>query len=206
MASAGRSASTFGRSWTELLGICGSTRRGSWNRALLNAAVELTPTQARLEIQDLHDIPNYNQDMDDQLGGTGTPSAVLTLRRKIERCDGLVISSPEYNWSFSGVLKNALDWCSRPAYRSILAGKPTLLIGASSGSAGTGRAQLHLRQVLLSTRTPVLIDCLQVANADRHFDVTGRLTTPEIRSRLRELLNLLASRCGREGAVGGVPE
>lgn len=189
---------------TELLGICGSTRKGSWNRALLHAAAELMPPLARLEIQDLDDIPNYDQDRDDQLGGTGTPSAVLTLRLRIERSDGLVLSSPEYNWSFTGVLKNALDWCSRPAYRSILAGKPTLLIGASSGSAGTGRAQLHLRQVLLSTRTPVLIDCLQVANAGQHFDETGRLRSPEIRSRLQELLTVLASRCSREAAVSGV--
>lgn len=189
---------------TELLGICGSTRRGSWNRALLHAAVELVPPLTRLEIQDLADIPNYDQDRDDQLGGTRTPSAVLTLRRRIERSDGLVLSSPEYNWSFSGVLKNALDWCSRPAFRSILAGKPTLLIGASSGPAGTGRAQLHLRQVLLSTRTSVLMDCLQVANASEHFDETGRLKSPEIRSQLQELLNVLASECSREGAVSAV--
>ena len=116
----------------------------------LHAAAELVPPVARLGIRDLHDVPNYNQDHDDQLGGTDTPEAVLALRRRIEQADGLVLSSPEYNWSFTGVLKNALDWCSRPAFRSILAGKPTLRLGASGGPAGTGRAQLHLRQVLLS--------------------------------------------------------
>ena len=136
---------------TELLGVSGGTRKESWNRALLHAAADLVPPEARLEIRDLHDIPNYNQDHDDQLSGTDTPETVLALRRRIEQADGLVLSSPEYNWSFTGVLKNALDWCSRPAFRSILAGKPALLLGASSGPVGSGRAELHLRQVLLST-------------------------------------------------------
>jgi chromate reductase, NAD(P)H dehydrogenase (quinone) len=180
---------------TELLGICGSTRKASWNRALLSAAAELVAPLARLSIQDLRDIPNYDQDRDDQLGGTDPPAPVVELRRRIVEADGLVLSSPEYNWSFSGVLKNALDWCSRPASRSILAGKPVLLIGASGGPAGTGRAQLHLRQVLLSTRTPVLIEHLQIAHAAEHFDEAGRLTTPEIRDQLREVLGVLAGVC-----------
>ncbi|HUA05548.1 MAG TPA: NAD(P)H-dependent oxidoreductase [Solirubrobacteraceae bacterium] len=177
---------------TALLGISGSTRKESWNRALLHAAAELVPPAALLEIQDLHDIPNYDEDHDDHLGGTGTPETVLALRRRIEQADGLVLSSPEYNWSFTGVLKNALDWCSRPAFRSILAGKPALLLGASSGPAGTGRAQLHLRQVLLSTKTPVLIESLQVANAAQHFNEDGQLVTPGIREQLRKLLSELA--------------
>lgn len=175
------------------LGISGSTSKESWNRARLHSAAELVPPAARLEIRDLHDVPNYNQDHDDQLGGTDTPEAVLALRRRIEQADGLVLSSPEYNWSFAGVLKNALDWCSRPAFRSILAGKPTLLLGASGGPARTGRAQLHLRQVLLSTKTPVLIECLQVPNAAEHFDDEGRFVTPEIRAQLQKLLNELAT-------------
>ena len=176
---------------TELLGISGSTRKESWSRALLQAAAELVPPSALLEIQDLHDIPNYDQDHDDQVGGTDTPDIVLVLRRRIEQADGLVLSSPEYNWSFTGVLKNALDWCSRPAFSSILAGKPALLLGASSGAAGTGRAQLHLRQVLLSTKTPVLIESLQVANAAEHFNEAGQLVTPGIREQLRALLSEL---------------
>ena len=86
---------------TELLGISGSTRKESWSRALLQAAAELVPPSALLEIQDLHDIPNYDQDHDDQVGGTDTPDIVLVLRRRIEQADGLVLSSPEYNWSFT---------------------------------------------------------------------------------------------------------
>lgn len=178
---------------TLLLGISGSTSKESWNRARLHAAAELVPPAARFEIRDLHDVPNYNQDHDDQLGGTDTPEAVLALRRRIERAGGPVLSSPEYNWSFEGVLKNALDWCSRSAFRSILAGKPTLHHGASGGPAGTGRAQLHLRQGLLSTKTPVLIKCLQVPNAAEHFDEGGRLVTPEIRAQLQKLLDELAT-------------
>ena len=176
-----------------LLGISGSTRKESWNRALLHAAAELVSPAAWLEIRDLHVVPNSNQDHDVQLGGTDTPETVLALRRRIEQAEALVPSSPAYNWSLTGVLKNILDWCSRPAFRSILAGKPTLRLGASGGAAGTGRAQLHLRQLLLSTQTPVLIECLQVPNAAEHFGDERRLVTPENRAQLQKLLNNLVT-------------
>lgn len=178
---------------TRLLGICGSTRKGSWNLALLRTAAALTADDVSLSIQNVGDLPHYDQDRDDTLGGTDTPGPVVDLRRSVSEADALIVASPEYNWSFSGVLKNALDWCSRPAFASILAGKPTLLIGASGGPAGTGRAQLHLRQVLLSTRTPVLIDCLQVPNAADHFDAAGCITSPEIKSQLQSLIATLVT-------------
>lgn len=122
---------------TLLLGISGSPRNESRNRGPLHVSAEPVPPAARLEIRDLHEVPNYNQHRDDELGGTDTPEAVLALRRRIEHADGLLLSSPEYNRSFTGVLKNALDLCSSPAVRSISAGKPTLPLGASGGPAGT---------------------------------------------------------------------
>ena len=118
-----------------LLGLSGSLRRDSWNTALLRAAAEELPDDATLEVFDLRDVPLYDQDRDDQLGGTNTPAVVSDLRVRIAACDGLVVASPEYNWSCSSVLKTAIDWCSRPAFASVLAGVPTLLLGASGGPA-----------------------------------------------------------------------
>jgi chromate reductase len=177
---------------TRLLGLSGSLRTSSWNTALLRAAAELAPTGTVVEIADLAPLPLYDQDHDDHLGAAEAPPAVESLRQAVATADGLVIASPEYNWSFSPVIKNALDWCSRPAFSSVLAGKPALLVGASGGPAGTGRAQLHLRQVLLSTRTPVLLDAVQLAHAGEHIDGTGRLHHEPTRHHLRTLLAELA--------------
>lgn len=177
---------------TVLLGISGSTRNESWNRAPLHVAAELVPPAARLEIRDLHEVPNYNQHRDDELGGTNTPEAVLVLRRRIEHADGLLLSSPEYNRSFTGVLKNALDLCSRPAVRSIPAGKPPFPLAPRAVPPGPGRAQLHLRQVL-STKTPVLIECLQVPNAARTFRRRGSACDSGDPCTAAKLLNELAT-------------
>ena len=98
---------------TLLLGISGSTSKESWNRAAARRS-RARASRGPARDPDLHDVPNYNQDHDDQLGGTDTPEVALALWRRIEQADGLVLSSPEYNWSFTGVLKNALDRCSRP--------------------------------------------------------------------------------------------
>ncbi|HEY2055441.1 MAG TPA: NAD(P)H-dependent oxidoreductase [Solirubrobacterales bacterium] len=188
-----------------LLGISGSLRKGSWNTALLRAAAELAPGGARVGTFDLAEVPPYDQDRDDQAGGSDPPATVLELRRRIVAADAMVIASPEYNWSYSGTVKNAIDWCSRPGFKSILVGVPALLIGASGGPAGTGRAQLHLRQVLLSTRTPVLIDALQVANAAACFDDELCLTDPALRDQLADLLRLLCAEVERERGGRALP-
>jgi chromate reductase len=188
-----------------LLGLSGSLRAGSWNTALLRAAGELAPAGARVGIFDLAAIPQYDQDRDDQAGGSRPPEAVRELRQAVAAADAMVLASPEYNWSYSGVLKNALDWCSRPGFKSILVGVPTLLIGASGGPAGTGRAQLHLRQVLLSTRTPVLIEALQVANAAGCFDEGLRLCDEALRDQLAYLLGLLCAEVDRARAERVLP-
>ncbi len=125
--------------------ISGSLRDASYNTALLYAAKDLLPTRSTLEVVTLEDIPLYNVDIDH----APQPAAVRALKAAIARADGVLIASPEYNHSLSGVLKNALDWVSRPRDESPLIGKPVAITGASSGAFGTVRAQMHLRQILV---------------------------------------------------------
>ncbi len=133
--------------------LCGSLRKGSLNRALLGAARELAPPGLALEEgPDLGGIPLYNADHD----GDQSPHAVRELRRVLREADGMILASPEYNYGIPGVLKNALDWASRPARDSPLSGLPTLLLGASGGGSGTMRGQLAIRQCFVFTATPVL--------------------------------------------------
>ena len=136
---------------------------------------------------DVSSLPLYDADVDEALGGGPEPPAVREFKEAIERADGLLIVTPEYNWSLPGFIKNAIDWVSRPAFRSPLSGKPTLLMGASGGPAGTGRAQLHLRQVLLATRTPVLIPSLELGFAGEHIDEEGNLDE-ETEERVQRLM------------------
>jgi len=127
------------------VGIAGSLRSGSIHRALLVAASEVVPANSELTIAELHDIPLYNGDVQNQ---QGIPTAVTKLADRIRQADAIVIASPEYNFSISGVLKNALDWLSRVPEQPF-AGKTTAIMGASPGNVGTARMQYHLRQVLV---------------------------------------------------------
>ena len=124
-----------------VLGISGSLRRASWNTGLLHAAGELLPEGMSLEIADLADVPLYNQDHD----GPAAPEAIKQFKERIRAADALLIATPEYNGSIPGVLKNAIDWASRPMNDSPLAGKPLAIMGAG-GIGGTIRAQLALPQ------------------------------------------------------------
>jgi chromate reductase len=132
-----------------LLGICGSLRKASLNRALLTAVQDSLPASARMTIYDEIDLPIFNNDLDD-------PPGVVRLKAAISESDGLVFSVPEYNYSIPGGLKNALDWVSRPPDQSPLRGKPVGMVGAASGMSGTIRAQTHLRQMLLYSDSPCL--------------------------------------------------
>lgn len=128
-------------------GIAGSLRRGSFNLAVMRAAVELAPAGMELSLFDgLSEVPLFNQDVEAE----GDPSTVTTLKRAIGEADALLISTPEYSGSIPGVLKNALDWAARKgtADRSALAGKPVAIMGASPGRLGTARAQPQLRHAL----------------------------------------------------------
>lgn len=172
-----------------ILGIPGSLRRSSYNRALLENARHLLPAQTSLEIFDLADIPLFNADIE----ANGIPDSVLTWRNAIKQADALLIATPEYNYSIPGVLKNALDWASRkrPDDQAPLDGKVAAMIGAG-GMYGTLRAQMHLREILGHNDTHVLArPQLMVARAWEAFDADGRLRDETLRARLEHLLQAL---------------
>ncbi len=170
-----------------ILGISGSLRKASYNTALLRAVVELMPPEMTLEILDLSPLPMFNQDAEKPF-----PEAVLEFRTRLAQADALLIATPEYNSSVSGALKNAIDWASRPP-RQPLNGKPVAIIGASTGSFGTLRAQLHLRQILTHVGAlPLGKPEVLVARAEQVFDAEGKLIDAAARGFLRDLLDALA--------------
>lgn len=172
----------------KLLGFAGSLRAGSYNRGLLRAASELLPEGVSLEIVELGDLPLYNADVEK----AGLPPTVTAFKDKIAAADGLLIATPEYNYSISGVLKNAIDWASRPAKTSPLVGKPVGIMGATSGVAGTIRAQHALRQVLVFTNSQVMAQPeLRIAGAADHFDELGGLADDGLRECLRHFVERL---------------
>ncbi len=170
-------------------GIAGSLRQKSYNRALLRAAVELAPEGMEVRIFDrMAEIPPYNQDVE----ADGDPEPVAALKQAIDEADALLIATPEYNHGVPGVLKNAIDWASRPARGSVLAGKPTALFGASPGITGTARAQSQLRQAFVFTQTPALLQPeILVYRAREKFDSDGRLTDEKTREFIGRLLQEL---------------
>jgi chromate reductase, NAD(P)H dehydrogenase (quinone) len=151
----------------------GSLRSASFNTRLLNVAARIAEATSEVDVLSIRDLPFYDQDHDPGTGGAAYPRAVADFRQRISVADGVLIVTPEYSWSVPGVVKNAIDWCSRPPMDCPLTGKPVLLAGASLGPAGTGRAQLHLRQILQSMRALVLLNELQVPFAQTKFDEAG---------------------------------
>jgi chromate reductase, NAD(P)H dehydrogenase (quinone) len=155
-----------------ILGISGSLRRGSFNTGVLRAALELAPPGMTIETCDISAIPLYNEDVREQ----GFPPPVAELRARIKDADGLLLVTPEYNYSIPGVLKNAIDWASRPPEQPF-EGKPIGIMGASAGAMGSGRAQYHLRQCfvflngLVMNRPEVMVPAAQTK-----FDPSGKLT------------------------------
>ena len=139
-----------------MLGLCGSLRAQSWNLKLLRAAAAVAPARMTLSIYDgLGALPHYNADIDEP-GKSG--GDVEALRREIVQSDGILIVTPEYNFSIPGVLKNAIDWASRPSRASALWEKPAAIMGASQSILGSARAQGALRPVLHSLAMPVLLE------------------------------------------------
>ena len=171
-----------------LLGISGSVREKSFNRGLLRAAVDVAPNDVTLSIFDISEIPVYNADFD----GENQPEVVRNFKRAISESDALLIATPEYNASFSGVLKNAIDWASRPLSSTPLMDKPAALMGASGGPSGTIRAQAALLQVLVSCGVRVMPKPgVVVRHAGSLCDDTGLLTDEETRNRIREQIEAL---------------
>jgi chromate reductase len=175
-----------------ILAICGSIRAGSMNRRLLDAAVELAPAGMSLRFSEsLDSIPLFSEDRE-HVGAPGF-DAVQRLRAQVAHADGLLIATPEYNQSVPGVLKNAIDWLSRPLPDEVLIGKPVAVIGASAGRWGTRLAQAALRQVLYATESPVLPNpALFVREAAQLFDAQGSLVDVRTRESLAAVLQAFA--------------
>lgn len=177
------------KSGIRLLGIAGSLRRGSFNKALLRNAAELLPEGVTLEIMDLEGIPPFNQDLEQD-----PAPKVRELKEKVRRADGLIIATPEYNYSVPGVLKNAIDAASRPYGDNPFDGKPVAVMGASIGMLGTARAQYHLRQTLVFLNMlPLNRPEIMVPFADKKFDEQGRLTDETTKDKLREMVDALVA-------------
>jgi chromate reductase, NAD(P)H dehydrogenase (quinone) len=170
-----------------VLGIAGSLRKGSYNQALLRSAQSLTPEGMRLEIFDLHGVPFFDADVEKE----GDPEPVQELKRRVRAADALVIATPEYQHSLPGVLKNALDWASRPPKDPPMKGKPVAMMGATTGRYGTARAQAELRKVLAYNDTVVVNRPeVLVSNAAETFR-DGELVDEKARGFVRELLEAL---------------
>lgn len=184
-----------------ILGIAGSLRQKSYNRAALRAAAELAPEGATVEIFELDGIPGFSED-DEQ----NPPEKVVELKGKIREADAVLFVTPEYNYSIPGVLKNAIDWASRPYGDSAWNGKPAAIMGASVGALGTARAQYHLRQVMVFLNMfPINQPEVMIGNASERFDADGNLTDEQTKEFIRQLLqNLIewARRLGGDKAGG----
>ncbi len=175
-----------------VLGLCGSIRAGSYNRRLLEAAAELAPPGMTLHVAEgLDAVPLFSEDREHE----GAPGfdAVQRLHAQVARADGLLIATPEYNQSIPGVLKNAIDWLSRPLPEEVLVGKPVAIIGASAGRWGTRLSQAALRQVLYATESPVLAQpSMYVREAAHLFDAQGHLVDARTRESLARVLQSFA--------------
>ena len=180
-----------------ILAISGSLRRDSHNTRLLRLAAERAPAGVEIELwRGLKAIPPYDEDDDRD----PALEPVAALRAQIAAADALLISTPEYNSSLPGVLKNAIDWASRPRATTPLQNKPVAVIGATTGRFGAAWAQAELRKVLGSAGARVVGGELGVARADQAFDVEGGLA-PDLESRLREIITALVLE-----ANGGAPD
>ena len=157
----------------KLVAIVGSLRKDSYNRHLAATIQERNLDKFDLEILDLRVLPFYNQDEENN-----PPQSVVDFKRKVNEADGVIIITPEYNWSIPGVLKNALDWLSR--VDKVLIGKPVMTAGAATGLMGTIRAQLHIRQILTAMQVklfPPAGNEILISQAGTKFDIeSGRLT------------------------------
>jgi len=178
-----------------ILGIPGSLRKASFNRAALRAAQDVLPTDATLEIFDLDGIPLFNEDDERTL-----PIRVAELKARVREADAILVATPEYNYSIPGVLKNAIDWASRPHGDNAWDGKPVAIMGASVGVTGTARAQYHLRQAFVFLNMfPVNKPEVMISSATQRFDDRGNLVDETSRKLVRQLVEALVAWTRRLG-------
>jgi chromate reductase len=172
----------------KVLGFAGSLRKQSYNRSALRAAAKLVPAGIALETFDLSGLPPFNEDHEKD-----PPAPVRQFKVAVKKADAILIVTPEYNYSVPGVLKNAIDWASRPYGDSAWNAKPVAIMGASIGMLGTGRAQYHLRQMFVFLNMfPLNQPEVMIANADEKFDEQGNLKDDKTAQKIRELLEALA--------------
>ena len=170
-----------------ILAFAGSLRKGSYNKALVRAAVDLAPKNALIEVFDLEGIPPFNQEFENS-----PPQKVVDFKEKIRTADALLIATPEYNYSIPGVLKNAIDWASRPRADTPLQGKPVAIMSASIGRFGGARAQYHLRQTFVYLDMhPVNRPEVMLSSAAENVDANGRVNSEQTRQLIMQLLQAL---------------
>jgi len=173
----------------KVLGFAGSLRSGSYNKSLLRAAADLMPENSNLEIFDIDDIPAFNQDIEKDM-----PEKVKEFKSRIRDADAILIATPEYNYSVPGVLKNAIDWASRPYGDNPFDGKPVAVMSASIGMLGGARAQYHLRQIFVFLNMhPINGPEVIVPFAHDKFDANGKLMDENTQKFLRQLLENLVN-------------
>jgi chromate reductase, NAD(P)H dehydrogenase (quinone) len=172
-----------------ILGFAGSLRQNSYNKALLRVAVQLAPKNTVIETFDLEGIPQFNQDLE-----TLPPQKVKEFKEKIKEADAILIATPEYNYSIPGVLKNAIDWASRPYSDNAFNEKPVAIMGASTGMLGTARAQYHLRQTFVFLNMhPINRPEVFVSYAQEKFDENGKLKDEKTQQQIAKQLENLVS-------------
>lgn len=180
----------------DVLGVVGSLRRGSFNRAVLRAAIELAPAEMSITEHPIGHIPLYNFDVEEQ----GDPDPVVAFKDAIAAADALLIVTPEYQHGVPGLLKNALDWASRPPRKAPISGKPVAIMGASPGMTGTARAQSQLRQTLVYNGCPVLPPPeVLISRADERIE-DGRLVDETSRQFVQQALERFADWAQAPGA------
>jgi chromate reductase len=176
-------------------GICGSLREASFNKGLLQAALELAPAEMEISIYTrLGEIPPYNDDVFQK----GDPEPVADVKKFVGGADALLISTPEYNYGVPGVLKNAIDWASRPSGNCVLNRRPAALMGCSPGLGGTIRCQHALRQTFVFTETYVMLQPeIKIPSVTPLFDSAGRLSDENTRQHIKKFLDAFLLWIGR---------
>ena len=189
----------------QLVGMSGSLRKGSYNTLLLKAAAQLLPTDVSMDIVSIGDIPLYNADLD-LPAAKQRPESVEHFRKMLTDADGILISSPEYNYSIAGGLKNAIDWASRGEDSPLLR-KPIAVIGATTGLWGTARMQVAFHNIFLFLdMKPVYKPEVLVAQAEKKFDKDGNLIDEMARKLVKQKLEALKEMIHLQSQVGDVLE
>lgn len=179
-----------------IIGLCGSLRHGSFNQMLLSAAIEMTPSGTSIEPESIREFPLYDADVEE---AHGMPAAVQRLKDRIAQADGLLIVTPEYNNSMPGVLKNAIDWLSRPPedIARVFRGRPVAIMGATPGNGGTALSQASwLPVVRLLGMQPWFAQSVLISNAASVFDGNGHVADPQTRRRIQRFVEGFAAFVG----------